>query len=272
MVKKVIAINDLAGFGRCALTTNIGVLSALGIQTCPVAVNLFSSHMALNNYCMMDTTDILQKTINQWSEIDTEFDCIYTGFLSNKEQIKQSIKAIEKISPKLVLVDPVMGDNGKAYEIYTDELRELMKKLCKKADIITPNITEFMMLLDLEKKPNSEDEIKNFAEKLYNKMSSKIILTGIDIYDNKLGICIHDGENTEFYYHKKIDVYYPGTGDLFTSAVLGFILNNISIVEASRLAANFVFEAIEYTGAKARNNLFGVEFEPLLHRLNKYLY
>lgn len=272
MVKKVIAINDLAGFGRCALTTNIGVLSALGVQTCPVAVNLFSSHMALNNYCMIDTTDILQKTIHQWSEIDTKFECIYTGFLSNKEQIQGSIDAIEKIKPKLVLVDPIMGDDGKAYKIYTDELCELMKKLCEKADIITPNITEFMMLLDLITKPKTQDEIEKLVKRLYKKMSCNIILTGIDIYENKLGICIYDGQNIEFYYHKKIDIYYPGTGDLFTSILLGLILNDISIAEASRLAANFVLEAIEHTNGKGSNNLFGVEFEPLLHGLNKYLY
>lgn len=272
MVKKVIAINDLAGFGRCALTTNIGVLSSFGIQTCPVAVNLFSSHMGINNYCMIDTTDILQKTINQWSEIDTKFDCIYTGFLSNEQQVKNSIDAIEKISPKLVLVDPIMGDNGKKYKIYTDELCGNMKKLCEKADIITPNITEFMMLLDLGDKPKTENEIESLVCKLYNKIFSKIILTGIDIYDNKLGVCIYDGENISFYYHRKIDVYYPGTGDLFTSVLLGLILNDIKLLDGAKLAADFVLEAIEYTIKKGGNNLFGVEFEPLLHRLNKYLY
>lgn len=272
MVKKVIAINDLAGFGRCALTTNISVLSALRVQTCPVVVNLFSSHMALDNYYMMDTTNILQKTINQWSKIDTKFDCIYTGFLSNEEQLQGSIDTIEKIKPGLVLVDPIMGDNGKPYKIYTYELCTLMKKLCKKADIITPNITELMMLLDYNEQPTDENKIKKLLKELYNKTSANIILTGIDIYDNKLGICIYDGEDIHFYYHKKLNIYYPGTGDLFTSVLLGLILNDIKLVDASKIAADFVLEAIEYTNIKGSNNLFGVEFEPLLYKLNKYLY
>lgn len=261
---KILSIHDLAGFGRCSLTTIIAVFASKGHQCVPAPTAVFSTHTAFEDFIVQDLSQNLDKYIDHYKKLDLKFDAIYSGFLSSKEQIDSVIFACEKFENAKVIIDPVMGDSGKIYKTYTKEMCNKMKELIKHADIITPNITELKILLDipLDYKIQTEQEIFDCCKKLAT--DKIIIITGIHLKENFVSTAFFENGELKFYHNKYIDAYFPGTGDLFTSLLISNILNGDNIEKSVEKSSNFVLSAIENTIKKKTNPLFGVEFEELL--------
>ena len=141
--KKIAAINDLTGFGRCALTVTIPVISAMGVQCCPVPTALFSNHPAYPSHFSRDFTTELPAYFSEWKKLGLTFDGILSGYLNSLEQISLTKQFIREFSTKntKIIIDPVMGDHGKLYSVYTEEMCSAMKELCSLAHILTPNLT-----------------------------------------------------------------------------------------------------------------------------------
>ena len=263
---KVLAIHDLAGFGRSSLTTIISVLSKLGHQCIPAPTAIFSTHTAFKDYQMKDLTDFLDDYIEHYNKLGLEFDAIYSGFLGSVQQIDSVILACNKFDKSLVIVDPVMGDEGKIYKTYTPEMCNKIKKLIKYADIITPNITEAKILLDLplDAQITSKEQIFDIVKKLETFGPKTIIITGIHIDKTHILNAYYENGEINFYENEYIDVYFPGTGDLFTSILISKILNGESIEDAVIFSSDFIYKAIKHTIKLKTEPLFGVEFEKLL--------
>ena len=151
MMKKVAVFNDLSGFGKCSLTAAIPVLSVLGVQCNPVPTMVLTGQGGYPISFRKDLTDMLSDYTHAWCKNGASFDGIYTGYLTGPEQISHIFSFLEQFRQKdtFLLVDPVMGDNGKTYNIYSDELLKEMKKLSRKANLITPNLTEVCLLADV---------------------------------------------------------------------------------------------------------------------------
>ena len=266
---KVLSIHDLSGFGRSSLTTIISILSHLGHQCVPAPTAIFSTHTAISGYVSKDLSDILDDYINHYSSINIDFDAIYSGFLSSSSQIESVINSCKNFPNALVVIDPVMGDDNKIYKTYTPEICNKMKELVKYADIITPNITEAKILLDMDitQTINKKEQVLDIIDLLLIFGIEKIIITGIDFNDDNITTAFYENGQTNFYQNKRINSYFPGTGDLFTSILIGFLLNGHSISESIKKSADFVCESINYTLNLGTNNLFGVEFEKLLPNL-----
>ena len=148
MTKKIAVINDLSGFGRCSLTAAISVLSAMGVSPCPLPTAILSAQTGYPSYYCDDYTDKMEYFRREWKKMGARFDGIYTGFVAGEEQIRQIFRFLDTFHQEssFLLVDPVMGDDGIPYDMFTDTLRSLMKELCFQADIITPNVTELCLL------------------------------------------------------------------------------------------------------------------------------
>ena len=131
MQKKIAVINDLSGYGRCSLTVAIPVLSAMGHQCCPVPTAILSNHTEFPVYFFDDYTEKMTPYTDKWKELGLSFDAIATGFLGSEAQIEIVMDIIQKLDAEktFVVVDPVMGDHGHAYETYTPEMCEQMKEL-----------------------------------------------------------------------------------------------------------------------------------------------
>ncbi|MEG2857909.1 MAG: bifunctional hydroxymethylpyrimidine kinase/phosphomethylpyrimidine kinase, partial [Clostridia bacterium] len=145
---KCAVINDLSGFGRCSLTVTRPILSAMGIQTCPLPTAILSNHTGYDNFYFADFTQHMREYYSKWDELNLSFDAIYTGFLGNAQQIEIILDFIDKFKSEktLLFVDPVMGDNGDIYATYDKNLCSEMRRLVARADIITPNLTEACIL------------------------------------------------------------------------------------------------------------------------------
>lgn len=255
LVKKVAAIHDLSGYGRASLTTIIPILSNMKVQVCPVPTAILSTHTGgFEGYSFIDLTDYMQEHIAHWKRLDLEFDCIYSGFLGSPKQIEIVADFIDYFGKKskFIVVDPVMGDNGKLYSTMDNEMVVGMRNLIKKADIITPNFTEVMYLLGKEYDKNIDiEKVKEYLKELSNMGPKIVIATSVpEIEENKMdkktSVVAYDRENDVFWRVscRYIPASYPGTGDAYTSVVIGSLLQGDSLPIAIERGVQFITQCI----------------------------
>lgn len=251
--KRVVAIHDLSCFGRSSLTVVMPLFSKMGIQVCPLPTALLSTHGAYANGTFLDLTQQMSPIINHWSELNLEFDVIYTGFLGSGDQIDIVVDFINNFSSKspLIVVDPVMGDEGSVYSIIDSKIISKMNKLLKVADIITPNTTEAFVLLNKPYKPKMDlDEAKVILRELSNLGPNIVVLTSIhNKIDEGRYTGVYDKKNDEFYFDscEYFPVDFPGTGDAFTSIFIGALLKGYNLSEALSHSLNFIESALKIT-------------------------
>ena len=275
IVKKVAAIHDLSGYGRSSLTSIIPILSSMKLQVCPVPTAVLSTHTGgFEGFSFLDLTDYMEQHIAHWKKLGLEFDCIYSGFLGSPRQIKIVADFVDFFGHKnnLTIIDPVLGDNGRLYGTMGKEMVEEMKKLIGKADIITPNFTEVTFLLDKEyKKEISEAEIKEWLIELAALGPKIVIATSVPDEDShstdrKTNVVAYDRENNVFWKVscKYIPASYPGTGDAYTSVVIGSLLQGDSLPIAIERGVQFITQCILASYGFKYPNREGVLLERML--------
>ncbi len=271
MQKKILALHDLSGFGRSSLVPIIAVTSAMGHQCVPVPTAVFSTHTAIEDYHVHDLTADVPPALAQYERLGLQFEAVYSGFLSSEPQIDSVAQAILHLrAPEsIVLVDPVMGDNGEIYRTYTSKMCRRMGELCHLASVITPNLTEAALLLgrDVRALPADARETADWVRALEATYDARVVLTGVDGGSGTVGVLCCEHAQLAFFEHARIPAYYPGTGDLFASVLLGGLLRGDKLADAAARAASFVRDCIAYTAAQGTDRLHGVQFEPLLRRL-----
>jgi pyridoxine kinase len=279
LIKKVAAIHDLSGFGRASLTTVIPILSTMGIQVCPVPTAILSTHTSnFTGYSFIDLTDYMEEHIAHWKKLNLEFDCIYSGFLGSPRQIKIVSDFVDHFGHKdnLVVVDPVMGDNGSLYGTMGEEMVVEMRKLVSKADIITPNFTEAAFLLgEKYKETTTEEEVKNWLVRISEMGPKIVIITSvpdekINEFEKNMSVIAYNKEDDVFWKVscKYIPVSYPGTGDAYTSVLIGSLLQGDSLPVAIDRAMQFVTQCIKASYGFKYPSREGVLLERNLNTLN----
>ena len=276
IIPRVAAIHDLTGFGRCALTVIIPVLSAMGIQVCPVPTAILSTHPGgFGPFVYRDMRDIMDQYMSHWKQLDLKLDCIYSGFLGSEQQagmVAGFIKDFKRGKQPLVIIDPVMGDNGKLYGVYTEEMKNKMRNLVKEAHIITPNLTEACFLLDIpyDEKPMEIESMKRLLQMLSQIGPDKVVITGVtDTNGSSCNIALEKAANSYWkvpYY--SIPTQYPGTGDIFASVMTGELLKGSSLPIAIDKATQFLSFAVGMTYSYKTAEREGVLLEKALGWLN----
>lgn len=268
--KKVLALHDLSCFGRSSLVPITAVISAMGHQCVPLPTAVFSTHTAIDGWICADLTRSLHPMLTHFQGLGLQFEAVYSGFLGSAAQIDCVAEAAaSKTSDGLFLVDPVMGDNGEVYTTYTPEMTARMSELCALADLITPNVTEAAILLG--KRPDTavrnQAEAAEWCAALHERYGAQIVLTGLDLAPGEVTVaCCADG-STKFVRHERLGGFYPGTGDIFASVLLGGLLAGGTLTGSAAQAGAFVRECIAFTAARRTDPMHGVQFEPLLGRL-----
>ena len=278
-IPRIAAIHDLSGFGRCALTVILPVISSMGLQAVPVPTALLSTHTGgFTDMYFEDLTEQMDKISAHFDALDIKFDAIYTGFLGSEHQIEVVSRFIDRFGDEdcLVFVDPVMGDDGELYSTYTKELANGMKKLCEKADIITPNLTEACFLAGVpytERKDMSCEEASAFANMLTDKISeiskAETVITGLHCRGDLVATYVREKELSRLHTEQHVGCNYPGTGDIFASVLLGRLLNGASLFDSAVFASAFTRETVEFSMGYDTPVREGVSFEPLLYKLTK---
>ncbi len=281
--KRILAVHDLSGFGRCALTVIIPALSVMGHAVVPLPTALLSTHTGgFTDLTFLDLTDTMQPALDHYKRMDLQFDAIFTGFLGSAAQIDTVANAIDMFGAHApVLVDPVMGDDGKIYQTYTPEMCRRMRELCHKADILTPNLTEAYLLCDepyIETAHMEPEDALWEAKRLRSKLISlygdkKLALTGVTLSDKRIATLSYDSthasEKEKLHIVPHIGEGYPGTGDVFASALLGRILNGCNFHDSVAFACHVTAEMIEDTAKYDTPHREGLRLEKNLYRLTR---
>ena len=278
-MKTVAAINDICGFGKCSLVADISVLGAMGIQVCPLPTGIYTAQTVYPQHKNKSNTDMIDAFTENWAEMGASFDGIITGFLLDPVQarkVQHFVKTFHK-SGTLLLVDPVMGDEGVTYANYSGELHEIIAQLAEEADILTPNLGELFLLAGetIERSELEQDEemvahAARLAKTLLNKPGKIVAVTGIRLQDAEgelLGNLLVTQEQTELYAIRPCGGYFSGTGDLFAAALLGGILKGKKPFDALTLAADFLKEAARSATERGADPRGGSDFEQHLSML-----
>lgn len=263
---RVAAIHDLSGFGRCSLSVILPTLSTMGVQVCPVPTAVFSTHTGgLGEVEMRDLTSFIPAALEHYKRLDLDFECIYSGFLGSEEQIDHCKRFFAAYPDALAVVDPVMGDHGKAYRTYTEAMRNRLGELVQVADVITPNLTEACMLLKIPyiNEALSRTQAKSLLAKLGELGPNYVIITGVHLQTGEMANIGYDKANNSYWVVPcdYVPVSYPGTGDLFASVLTGAFLTGDSLPIAMGRAAYFVERCIKTTFSYSSDTRYGVMLE-----------
>lgn len=268
---RVAAIHDMSGFGRCSLTVAIPVLSAMGVQCCPLPTAFLSTHTGgFTGFTFLDMTEEMPKVAAHWQELDLRFHAIYSGFLASDRQIgivSDFIRTFRR-SDTLVVIDPVMGDDGKAYQTYTSALCSGMTHLAELADVITPNLTEAAFLLGrpYDQLPQEEAGLQELVRELGLHGRRSVVLTGVSLSPGKTGAMCFDAKTSRTETVQVDMIAHPllGTGDIFASVLTGALVRGDTLFSAAAQAADFVRACAVHTAAQDLPLREGVDFEPML--------
>lgn len=293
-MKRVLTVQDISCVGKCSLTAAIPVISAMGIEVCPLPTAILSNHTAFSSFSFLDLTDKIPEILNEWKKQGFHFDAIYTGYLGSIKQIDLVHKILDEFAQNdtLVVIDPCMADNGKLYTGFSQDFVKQMAKLCGRANVILPNMTEacFLVNQDYDFLVQTNESITKLMEKLLSLGANHVVLKGVDFSSDKIGVAYYSQKNNndsrnligksiiensiddmKIYFHHRYDENFHGTGDLFASVVTGALVLKKELKEAVEIACDFLQESIECTLSNPNYNWYGVEFESALRNLSQKL-
>lgn len=284
-MKRIALINDLSSFGKCSLTAAIPVISAMGLQAVPVPTAILSAQTGFDHFFYDDYTDRMDQITDHFRELSFSFDGIATGFIGSGKQAEKIQYFLDKLQTKdtILLVDPIMGDHGKCMKAYSDELLESIKDLVKRADVITPNLTELCLLAGVSyEQLNAHQKETDFIQRITEvahrvretaKGEQTVVITGIvrkDEYGCMVGNLAVSKEKEAYFENVYTNRSFSGTGDLFASVLIGSLVKGNDITAAVRLAMRFLQPAIEETTKAQADTRHGILFEKYLSVLMEH--
>ena len=272
-MKKVVTIQDISCFGKCSLTVALPIISAMGIETAVIPTAVLSTHTGgFKGYTFRDLTNDIPDIANHWKNLDLKFDAVYTGYLGSEKQINIVSEFFDsfRTDNNFIVIDPVLGDNGKFYTGFTDEFAVKMAELCSKADYIIPNMTEASFMLGI---PYTENYDKAYVEDVLRRLvglgCKTPVLTGVHFDAKEQGAAAYDSVNDKFYYslNENIDCSVHGTGDIFASVFTGALTLGKNIQQTLDISVDFTLECIKTTFPHLKEMWYGSCFEPCLGKL-----
>lgn len=244
--KRVLSIQDISCFGQCSTTVALPIISACGVECSILPSAVLSTHTAgFSGFTCRDLADDFPAIFAHWKKEGIHFDAIYTGYLGSKEQVDYILDFV-KDEDCMLIVDPAMGDNGKLYPAFDMEYVKAMRRLCAAADIVIPNQTEYDFL-----------QMDNYKT---------LVLTGASKTLGKTGVLVRDGEGEYWYEHELFSENRHGTGDIYSSAFVGALMNGKTVRDAAKIAADFTKECVRDAQGD-KDHFYGVKFEKFIPML-----
>lgn len=269
--KRVAAIHDISGVGKCSLTVVLPIISAAGVECSVMPTAVLSTHTGgFTGFTFRDLTDDMRPIADHWKKENIGFDALYSGYLGSLRQIDivGDIFDMFRTPETIVMVDPVMADDGKLYSLFTPDHVKGMANLCGRADIIIPNRTEAAFMLGREYKGGAmtKSETDKFLEELAGLGAKKVVLTGVNFGESDLGAACYDSVTGQIDYvtGERISGMYHGTGDVFGAFLLGALMRGKTLPEAARIAVDYTCAAIRLTAGDGTGPRMGVRFESVL--------
>lgn len=269
--KRILTIQDISCVGQCSMTVALPILSVCGHETCILPTALLSTHTGgFGRPAVTHLDDALENIWHHWKENGIDFDAILVGYLGSIDAVKSAGRIMDELLAPggISIVDPAMADHGRLYSGFDEQYARAMGDLCRKADVILPNITEAAMLSGI---PYQETLDTSYVSRLLDGLENPcVVLTGVGYGEGETGILLQDGAQWYHYRHRRIGKSYHGTGDMFAASFTGALMQGKSKQDAARIAAEFTCLCIENT-EKNPAHWYGVKFETALPELIRML-
>ena len=271
-MKRVVSVNDLSGTGRCSLYVAISIMSALGVSCVPLPTAILSNQTGVAGFSFLDFTDQMKPYLSAWEKQGQVFDNIHTGFLTGKSQLKLIMEFIDRFASRdaNIVIDPVMADDGELYPVYDMEYAQMMRELCKKATILTPNVTELFFLANSSSRDTSREGLISLMEKIKSQKTREIFVTGV-VAGDKIKTIYYNC--TSKVYKEIVSSYngksYSGTGDIFSSIISALVARGKDSLFAAEKAAEFISMVAKETQKQNGDTREGILFEEHLKELTK---
>lgn len=276
-MKRIVTVQDVSAIGKCSLTVALPIISAMGVECAVIPTAVLSTHTAFSGFTFHDLTSEIDPIAKHWAELRMTFDAIYTGYLGSFEQLAAVNRLFDAFGGEntVVAVDPCMADNGCLYKGFTAGFAAEMARLCARADVVLPNLTEASYLLGIPYVGEAYDEayIKDVLVKLTDLGAKSAVLTGVCLKEGRIGAMCYDSEKKEFFFYDnvRLPVAFHGTGDIFASTVVGALARGKNLNEAVTLAVDYTLECIRLTVEEPDHNWYGVNFEQAIPMLCRRL-
>lgn len=276
-MKRIVSVQDISCLGKCSLTVALPIISAMGVECAVVPTAVLSTHTMFRGYTFRDLTEDIRPILKHWQKENIKYDAVYTGYLGSFQQLELVSEMFDmyKKDGAVIVVDPVMADNGKLYPGFTEEFAQSMARLCGKADVIVPNLTEASFMLGVPYVGDDYDEeyIKDMLKKLCALGCPRAVITGVSFEKGRLGVMAYNSETDNYftYFNTHLPVSYHGTGDIFTSCLVGGLMNDLGLEGALKVAVDYTVDCIEKTTNNPQSRSYGVDFEASIPMLIKRL-
>lgn len=274
-MKRIVSIQDFSCIGKCSQSIALPVLSAMGLECAALPTVLLSAHTAFEGFYSRELTDSFAPITDHWKKLGVRFDAIYTGYLGTEKQIAlvEDFIADFGADGAPVFVDPVMADHGRLYAGIAADFPERMKTLCRRADVITPNVTEACLLTgERYCERHEEPFVRGLLEKLLALGAKTAVITGVRADEAHMGVAAMDAAGKYTLHHTEyIPSVFYGTGDLFASTCVGALVRGLPLEQAVALAADYVVRTIRVTAHDHDARWYGVNFEQTLPYLMERL-
>ena len=263
-MKRIASIQDISCLGRCSLTVALPIISAMGVECTIVPTAVLSAHTVFQNITVCDLSDQLLPIARHWQSEKLHLDAIYTGYLASARQIDDVCAFFDLLAGEetLIFVDPAMADHGKLYAGFGPDFPAEMAKVVARADIAVPNLTEACLLTGTEYRESYDEAyIKDLLQAVAALGAKQVILTGVSFDADQVGVMGYDSKRDEYfsYFNRKLPAVFHGTGDIFSSVVVGGLMRGLTMEGALQLAVDYVSECIRITNRQ--ETWYGVEFE-----------
>lgn len=269
--KRILTIQDISCVGQCSMTVALPILSACGHETCILPTALLSTHTGgFGKPAIVHFDGDLEDILRHWQEQEIYFDAVLVGYLGGLPAVEAAERILDTMLARdgISIVDPAMADHGKLYSGLSEEYAEAMVRLCRKADIILPNITEAARMAGL---PYMETLDEAYVTQILSKIGHHgVVLTGVGYQEGETGAAVWEKGKLSHYTHRKIGKSYHGTGDMFAAAFTGALMQEKKMLDAVKIAADFTCKCIENT-QKNPAHWYGVKFETALPDLIRML-
>ena len=269
--KKIALVNDITGFGRCSAAVQLPIISQLRVQCCVLPTSILSNHTGFESFSFQDFTPYMEQHISEWRKLGLRFNGICTGFLGSEKQINIVSNFIDEFNEPetVVMVDPVMGDEGRPYATYTPSMCQGMRELVSKADIISPNLTEACILANRPySNTTTAEEALELAHELTLLGPKRVIVTGVEQEGTVTNACCEKDGGSFTVIGPRLGGQRSGTGDVFSAIIIADAVNGVPFEDSVRKASQFVKDCVQRSIELDLPATDGLCFEEMLHTLS----
>ena len=269
-LKRIAAVHDLSGLGKCSLTVALPVISAPGVECACIPTALLSTHTGeFTGWTLTDLSDQMLPIARHWKSTGAAFDGVYTGYLANPEQAQMVEGVLDLIADRdtILVVDPVMADNGSYYSNMGHDMRDAFRRLIRRAHVITPNITEAALLAGVDYVPDGHDGA--YLDSILSELAALgprvITITGVRAGQQigNVALDTETGERFQAFRASHAGLFY-GTGDIFASSFAALLVRGATLSQALETATMLTDLSIQRSLRHDTPRRFGVDFEGAL--------